>query len=324
MDANDHQISEDAGDVGTAAGVGGPECLSEASEQIAGSIPSESSLRRDDSSPTPIADPASPKPEREISLLEFKPIPNFPESVSSSDHPTKRFRPNFAAIGLVAGLGCLLYMGAVIGYDRVQYSHLLAAKIHDSQNLASAINGLKGRLDAMEADRDKDESTDLRRVLSEMRASAAATRDFGTSLAQLSSRVDHVEKDQSARLDKLGDRIDHEASARLADMTARLDKLEKRPAYPIVASAPPKATQSLTISNETTGSVERPKPRLRGFTVADVRDGYAVVDSRQGPQPVVAGDFIPGAGRVLRIERHGNDWAVVTTQGIITEEMAPY
>ena len=34
--------------------------------------------------------------------------------------------------------------------------------------------------------------------------------------------------------------------------------------------------------------------------------------------------MIPGAGRVLRIERQGGDWVVVTTLGVIAGGPGPY
>ncbi|MGD0319835.1 MAG: nucleoside deaminase, partial [Nitrososphaerales archaeon] len=51
------------------------------------------------------------------------------------------------------------------------------------------------------------------------------------------ARLDRVEHDQSARVDKLTDRIDHETAARLADLAGRIDKLEKKPPA-VVAVAP--------------------------------------------------------------------------------------
>src|ERR1700733_150794 len=66
--------------------------------------------------------------------------------------------------------------------------------------------------------------------------------------------------------------------------------------------------------NETAKS-DNPGPLLRDYSVEDPRDGIAVVDSRSGPQEVATGDFIPGAGRVLRIEKRRGDWFVLTSRG---------
>ncbi len=231
------------------------------------------------------------------------------------------------SIGLAAGLALLSAVAAAGLYDHARQSSLLAAKAEESRGLAQTVKALKDRIDVIEAARSRDETADLRKVAAEMKAESGATRDLGGALALLTTRVDRVDHDQSARLDKLADRIDHDSTARIADLAARLDKLEKRPPT-VVAAAPTPPTPSpkqaalaarpdAVVSNETTGSIEKPRAPLRGYWLVEVQDGFAVVDGRDGPQQVAPGDVLPGAGRVLRIERRGHDWVVVTSAGII-------
>ena len=208
-----------------------------------------------------------------------------------------------------------------------------------------------------------------------------AMRDLSPALTQLTVRLEQIEHEYGARLDKLGERVDQDSSSRVGDIAARLDKLEKRAALPTtpasdsadvvarldklekraaVAAAPaseiaglttrlsklekraaaagassanplppaaPKqsslvATADLSAPNETARS-DNPGPLLRGYSVQDARDGIAVVDSRDGPQEVAPGDSIPGAGRVLRIEKRGGDWFVLTSRGVIASGPAP-
>ncbi|MDX6807602.1 hypothetical protein [Terrihabitans rhizophilus] len=66
-------------------------------------------------------------------------------------------------------------------------------------------------------------------------------------------------------------------------------------------------------------SAARPdNPILAGWTVRDVYDGTAVVQSRRGLMEVQPGDELPDGNRVLAIRRLGGQWAVVTQRGIIT------
>lgn len=66
-------------------------------------------------------------------------------------------------------------------------------------------------------------------------------------------------------------------------------------------------------------SAARPdNPVLAGWTVRDVYDGTAVVQSRRGLMEVQPGDELPDGNRVLAIRRLGGQWAVVTQRGIIT------
>src|SRR6202042_1563439 len=196
------------------------------------------------------------------------------------------------------------------------------------------------------------------------------------TLTQLTDRLDQIEHEYGARLDKLSERVDQDSSSRFADIAARLDKLEKKAA---VAAAPPASESADVVArldklekkvavaaapsseiaglttrlkklekravvagassanplppaapkqsslmaraepsapNETARS-DNPGPLLRDYSVEDGRDGIAVVDSRSGPQEVAPGDFIPGVGRVLRIEKRGDDWFVLTSRGVI-------
>ena len=123
-------------------------------------------------------------------------------------------------------------------------------------------------------------------------------------------------------------------ASEIAGLTTRLNKLEKRAAVAGASSAnplPPAAPKQSSLMaraepsapNETARS-DNPGPLLRDYSVEDARDGIAVVDSRSGPQEVAPGDSIPGAGRVLRIEKRGGDWFVLTSRGVIASGPAPY
>jgi tetrahydromethanopterin S-methyltransferase subunit G len=204
-------------------------------------------------------------------------------------------------------------------------------------------------------------------------------RDLSAALPRLTDRLDQIEREYGARLDKLSER--DQDSSRLADIAARLDRLEKKAALPAtpasesadvvarldklekrvaVAAAPATEIAGLTTRlsklekrvavagassanplpplaprqsplvaraepsapNETARS-DDPGPVLRDYSVESVRDGVAVVNGRDGPQEVAPGDSVPGAGRVLRIEKQGNDWFVVTSRGVIASGPAP-
>ena len=90
----------------------------------------------------------------------------------------------------------------------------------------------------------------------------------------------------------------------------------RRPVTPVAPAPQAKPVPAAaTVSNETTGSIDRPK--LHGYWLVEADEGYAVIDGRDGPQQVAAGDVLPGIGRVQRIERRGRDWVVVTSAGVI-------
>jgi hypothetical protein len=171
---------------------------------------------------------------------------------------------------------------------------------------------------------------DLRQSIGEIKSSVLSTREFGGALAQLSQRVDKLDREASAKVDKLTERVDHDASALTAGLSTRIDKLEQKIAAP--ASTPPQVAQAkqpptrpkfASISMDATGSIERPKPLLRGYIVLDARDDVALVGGRYGEREVRQGDFLPGAGRVERIELRGDGWVVMTSEGLIASADFP-
>jgi hypothetical protein len=239
---------------------------------------------------------------------------------------------------------------------------------------SQAIAGLASGVDVVEAD--------LKAITgqSAREKEQSAMRDMSAALTEVTVRLDRIERETGARLDKLSERVDQDSSMRSADVAARLDRLEKKAALPAtpaseladvlarmdklekkvagaaapasefadittrlnrlekrataaasspmpLASASPKQS-SLSAGQEpsapnATARPDNPGPLLRDYSVEDVRDGVAVVDSRYGPQEVARGDFIPGAGRVLRIEKRGGDWVVLTSRGVIASGPAP-
>ena len=71
----------------------------------------------------------------------------------------------------------------------------------------------------------------------------SATPDPSATLTQLTDRLDQVEHEYGARLDKLSERVDQDSSSRFADIAARLDKLEKK----VALAATPPASESADV-----------------------------------------------------------------------------
>jgi hypothetical protein len=235
------------------------------------------------------------------------------------------------ASSLAAGLALIAGVAAASLYERARETDLLAAKSEETRGLAQTVTALKDRIDAIEAARSRDQSADMRKIAAEMKGESAGARELSANLAQTNARIDKLERDHGARLDKLADRFDHETAGKLADLSGkltdvsgRLDKLEKRPlaAAPVAPAPQIKPVPAATVSNETTGSIDRPK--LRGYWLVEADEGYAVIDGRDGPQQVAPGDVLPGIGRVQRIERRGRDWVVVTSAGVIAGDQPPF
>jgi hypothetical protein len=99
---------------------------------------------------------------------------------------------------------------------------------------------------------------------------------------------------------------------------------------PVASIAPPRET---TASIQPPAAALKPKPKLEsksepkpevarlqtvdGWVLRDITNDGAVIEGRQGLFEVLAGDAMPGLGRVEAIKRQDGRWVVVTTKGLI-------
>ena len=328
--------------------------------------------------PTPHPHDPPPKPEKpwsgRLELAPWPPREEPPKAEAKASEPPPPRRAFAHPIGLAAGIAAvgLLAVGALALHDHFARADYVAERNEESVALDHKLDVLRTQIETADTARAKETLAETRRLIGEVKAGATATHDFGAQITQLSQRIDKLEKDQGARLDKVGDvgpkladliarverlekrnvaavgdvagsfdkaekdqsaridkvgeRIDRDVAPKLSDLVARVDKLEKRSSAPVAAvipppapapSLPPRAPTPLVVANDVTGSTDKPKQVLHGYTLEDIRDGMALIEGREGTFTVAPGDIIPGAGRVLRIERHGRDWMVVTSLGVI-------
>ena len=166
-----------------------------------------------------------------------------------------------------------------------------------------------------------------------------------TDLAALRSNVDRVAKANASQAGKTTDRLDRiekaqaEPTAKLAKLTDTVEKLRVAAATPPPAPAvvtPPTPAPTPVASapakepaREVTGSITpkettpAPKPEVGrlpivdGWVLLDAGNGGATIESRRGVYDVIAGDPVPGLGRVDAIRRQDGRWVVVTSKGLI-------
>jgi len=150
--------------------------------------------------------------------------------------------------------------------------------------------------------------------------------------AKVNERIDKIEKAQAepaAKLAKLSESVERLRSAPAA-FASTAGPREAAPPREVAAPPPaPAQVASVTASKETTGSIQPPAaaakpkpdvgrlPTLPGWVLRDVSNEGAVIEGRQGLFEVVAGDTMPGIGRVEAIKRQDGHWVVVTTKGMI-------
>jgi hypothetical protein len=272
-----------------------------------------------------------PSPSHELVLVapdpEAKSAPR-PQPPRSEGLFSSRF-----ALAAMAALGVVVAVAGALAWEDRQQAGVLAERTNETESLAQTVRSLKVRLDAIDAAKSHEDVADLRRSVGDIKSTVVSAREFNSALSQLSQRVDRLDNEASAKVEKLNERVDHEASTLTAELSTRVDKLEKRivpplpiPTQPGQGAQPPAPLKSgANVSMETTGSIERPRPLLRGYIVLDARSGVALVGGRFGQQEVRRGDFLPGAGRVEQIELRGGRWTVLTSEGLIASaDFPPY
>jgi hypothetical protein len=266
---------------------------------------------------------------RELVLVAARPQAEFarePPPPPSGFLLSSRF-----ALAAAAAVAVVVAVAGALAWEHRVQAGALAERASETESLAQTVRSLRVRLDAIEAAKNRDDLADLRRSVGDIKSSVVSAHEFNSALALLSQRVDKLDNEESAKVDKLSERVDHEASALTNELSTRVDKLEKKIVAPPVAPTqtaqagqpplPPKIGPD--VSMETTGSIDRPRPLLRGYIVLDARGDVALIGGRYGEQEVRRGDFLPGAGRVERIELKGGRWTVLTSEGLIASAGFP-
>ena len=250
-----------------------------------------------------------------------------PRASGESARARKRPGRQAAWIGSAAAAAALFASAALwVAANRTGEAAAVAERPDKTVALARTIDALSARLSALESAKPGDQLTELRRSIADIRSSLASSHELGGALADLSQRVEKLDRDESAKVEKLGERVDHETAAKTAELAQRIEMLEKKAAAVAEASAetatpakPSSAPPKLAAGADTdgAGAADRPRPVLRGYIVLGARDDVALVEGRYGELAVRPGDVLPGAGRVERIARQRGAWVVVTEQGLI-------
>ena len=239
----------------------------------------------------------------------------------------KRFRrlsylANAAAVALALGLGWALGASSRSAPAMVNAAsqESVRALSGDLLRVAGDLRSLKGGLDALGGNLDRSRSEQEARM------------------QQLGDRMDHARPDQetATRVAALVERFgrlesgSRDSATRLAQVMERLDRMEKtlltRTAAVTAPVAGGAANPAAVDTTTQTGSIpeakpQPTKPRLDNWILREVYGGIALVEGQTGSMMEIApGQSLPGAGRVESIERRGKSWVVVTSRGLIVAQ----
>ncbi|MGA8171187.1 MAG: hypothetical protein WB816_10230 [Methylocystis sp.] len=250
-----------------------------------------------------------------------------PRPRSGTRRPSSRWK--WVVVGAGAGLASAL---VAIGLGWAVGTTKLDEGAGEQQAMVEALGALQQKVATLEKTSAHNhaatvDAAQLRATLARL----AARFDAGAGktsqrLSHLSSQLEKLDaqstRENAARLSEIGERLDRihhqiatlETTGSIAKPTAAPPSPTARAAYALPPSAvatkelrPPEAHSHLL-------ATQRP---LDNWVLRGVHDGAAVVVGAHGVHEVAPGALLPGAGRVKSIERHGANWVVLTTAGII-------
>jgi hypothetical protein len=163
----------------------------------------------------------------------------------------------------------------------------------------------------------------------------ASVARLDAEIVALKAGLEHNSKTTTGQLNKASDRLDKvekaqaEPAAKLAKLSETVDKLRAAQASTTTAAAAPAPKdvtgsvpqQAAAAAAPAPAASAKPEvarlPTVEGWTLRDVANGSALIESRRGMYEVYAGDPIPGLGRVDAIRKQDGRWVVVTSKGLI-------
>jgi len=209
-----------------------------------------------------------------------------PTERSSAKSGLSRFTMLAAALALAAALGGL-------------FGALAAASFAPSASVKVATTGRTG-LEEFQAL--KENVVQARVELASLKASFdAGNRNASAQLTKIGERIERIERSQAEPAAKLNKAI---------DALDRMSRADAPPAKDITGSIAPAGAP---LAAPPVGKASA----LDGWVVRDVRRGTALIEGRLGLIEVDQGDMVPGLGRIDAIRKQDGRWVVVTTRGLI-------
>ena len=189
-----------------------------------------------------------PSPSRDL-ILVVEPPEAKPAGERRARLPSRLFSSRFH-LAAAAALAIVVAVAGALFVENRQQAKALAEQASENEALAHTLKSLKVRLDAIDSAMSNAGLADLRQSVGEIRSNLVSSREFSGALAQLSQRVDKLDHEASAKVDKLTERVDREASALTAGSfhPHRQARAEDRRAAPSAAAS--RAGQAIPGSSE--------------------------------------------------------------------------
>lgn len=242
---------------------------------------------KQDVSPS-VEEPAKIEPAKVVTPEEKSTIIR---SLKFKPAPEPRWRRTLEEHGYkAAGFFVAIGAGWIIG------AHSFAPA-PQTREIVDALNAVTTRLEHVE------------QFTTRLNAQTQEIAGLKAALTSMRSVVDANRAEAQVSSAQLAARMANQPQTDLTPITRRLDQLETAAqARPVAQVEQPRAEPI------------RARMPSDGFVLRRVVGGVALIETANGIREVMAGDYLPGAGRVRSIERRGREWVVVTSAGIIDSQ----
>ena len=299
----------------------------------------DESIRADDGVEAEAAkdDSEAPKDDSEAPILLTNPIAAEAENAPAAELiPPPRGRAFWRRVDLYQAAGVIVSLGAgwILGANTFDYRS-------DIVGLQSQIAALRGRVAMIQTDKATASS-----ATAIVRLEHTQSR-LATAIGADKIRLERSDRRAQAQFEKIATAINRlDKSQRLQAISARVDRLEQRmsaslptgsiapmqkiarketPAAQAAAPRPVKSVSATPAPMASAAAKRREEDEMArrrsippdGYVLRDVYRGAALIETRRGLRIVAPGDFLPGAGRIMRIAKRGRGWVVVTSDGVI-------
>ena len=237
-------------------------------------------------------------------------------------------------MAIALGLGA--YAGTQVGFDRP----LESAAQDVSVNLAAALPWKRdvamASTQSREIARLKEELRSVRAQVDNLKSSpdqarqAQELRSLRASLESVKEGLTAVRGDTAAAIAQVASAQPAKGTDRIEKIAERLDRLEKHLADATPVATVPKPEPAKQASQPDSHALPTPadiaaagqkveiRPKvIQNYVLREVADGVALIEGPDGLREVWPGRGIPGAGKVVALERQAGKWVVITSEGVI-------
>ncbi len=224
-----------------------------------------------------------------VRTLKFKPAPE-PRWRRLLEQQGYKAAAVIVAVGAGWIIGAHTFSTGPETREIIQALNAVTTRLEVVEHLTTRLNGQAQDVAAMKAS------------IASLRSIADANRaEAQVASAQLAARVSNLPQSVQPDLSPILRRLEQLEAAQAQGATQSVVQAVQQRPVPVAAPVPARVPAD-------------------GYVLRRVSGNVAVIETGTGLRQVMVGDYLPGAGRVRRIERRNGEWLVFTSGGVIDSQ----